>query len=87
MDLKDNVTALAERIATFPKQGLAAIKARVNVQKPTRADILGDNSIFTQLEKTAVVQESQDKYLVLSANENANAFELGLPEDVSAVLT
>ncbi|KAM0798271.1 ClpP/crotonase-like domain-containing protein, partial [Usnea florida] len=50
-ELTEGVTALAERIATFPKQGLAAIKSRVNVQKPTEMDIRGDNSLFTQLEK------------------------------------
>ncbi|MCJ1227568.1 hypothetical protein MMC12_004224 [Toensbergia leucococca] len=86
MVLKTEVTALAERIATFPKQGLAAIKSRVNVQKPTEGDIKGDNSLFTELEKTTVVQQSQDRYLVLSANESANVFEKGIPEDIPEVL-
>ena len=80
-------TALAERIATFPKQGLMAIKSRVNVQKPTEADIKRDNSLFTQLEKTQVVQGSQNRYLVLSANESDNAFEKDIPQDVPEVLT
>ena len=86
LELSQEVTALAERIATFPKQGLAAIKSRVNVQKPTEADVLGDNRLFTKLEKTAVVQQSQDKYLVLSANEGDNTFEKDIPQDTSAVL-
>jgi enoyl-CoA hydratase/carnithine racemase len=64
-ELKNEVTALAERIATFPKQGLVAIKSRTNVQKPTEADVLGDNSLFIQLDKTTVVQQSQDRYLML----------------------
>ena len=86
-DLTEGVTALAERIATFPKQGLAASKSRVSVQKPTETDIRGDNSLFTQLERTQVVQSSQNRYLVLSANESANAFEKVIPEDVPQVLT
>ena len=45
--LESEVSALAERIATFPKQGLAAIKSRVNIQKPTQEDISGDNNLFT----------------------------------------
>ncbi|KUJ23750.1 ClpP/crotonase, partial [Mollisia scopiformis] len=39
--LKAATTELAERIAAFPKQGLAAIKSRVNVQKPTEQEIFG----------------------------------------------
>ena len=81
------MTTLAERFATFPKQGLAALKSRVNVQKPTETDISGDNSLFTQLEKTQVVQSSRDRYLALSVNEGANAFEKAMPEDVPQVLT
>ena len=86
-ELKSEVTALAERIATFPKQGLSAIKSRVNVQKPTEEDIRGDNSLFTQLEKTAVVQASQDRYLVLSGNESDSTFEKNIPQDVPQVLS
>lgn len=56
------------------------------MQKPTEADILGDNKIFTQLEKTSVVQESQSRYLVLSGNQSDNAFEKGIPGDVPQVL-
>ena len=85
-ELTERMTALVERIATFPKQGQAAIKSRVNVQKSTKTDIRSDNSLFTQLEKTQVVQSSQNRYLVLSANESANAFEKGTPEDVPQVL-
>lgn len=86
LELSQEVTALAERIATFPKQGLTAIKSRVNVQKPTWADILGGDRIFTQLEKTAVVQQSQDKYLVLSANESDTKFKKNIPQDIPAIL-
>ena len=58
-ELTEGVTALAERIVTYPKQGLAAIKSMVNVQKPTETDTRGDNGLFTQLEETQVVQGSQ----------------------------
>lgn len=85
-ELQNGVTALAERIATFPKQGLAAIKQRVNVQKPTLANIRGDNNLFVQLEKTAVVQQSQNQYLRLSANESDNTFEKNVPQDIPQVL-
>ncbi|MCJ1457648.1 hypothetical protein MMC28_008017 [Mycoblastus sanguinarius] len=87
IELESEVTALAERIATFPKQGLAAIKSRVNIQKPSEDAIMGDNSLFTQLEKSGIVQQSQDRYLVLSANESANTFEKDIPQDLPAVLT
>ena len=86
-NLKNEVTALAERIAVFPKQALAAIKSRVNVQKPTEVDILGDNKLFTQLEMTAVVQKAQERYLVLSGNQSDNAFERNLPQDIPRILT
>lgn len=86
-ELEQGVTALAERIATFPKQGLSAIKSRIDVQKPSEADIKEDNSLFTQPEKTKDVPESQDRYLVLSGNESANAFEKDIPQDLPAVLT
>lgn len=85
-DLKNNVNTLAERIAKFPKQGLAAIKSRVNIQKPTELAILGDNSLFRILENTEIVQQAQDRYLVLSANESNNAFDRDLPEDIPLIL-
>ena len=85
-ELKRETTALAERIATYPKQGLAAIKSRVNVQKPTEEAIRGDNKMFTNLEKTQVVQQSQNKYLLLSQNESANSFEKNIPQDLPQVL-
>ena len=85
-ELIEGVRALAERITTSPKQGLAAIKSRVNVQKPMETDIRCDSS-FTQLEKTQIAQSSQNRYLVLSVNESASVFEKGTPEDVQQVLT
>ena len=74
-ELTERVTALAERIAIFPKQVLAANKSRVNVQKPTETDIRGDINLSTQLEKMQIVQSSRNQYLVLSANESANTFK------------
>ena len=85
-ELKSGVTSLAERIATFPEQGLSAIKSRVNAQKPSEENLRGDNSLFTQLEKTAVVQQSQDRYLVLSGNESDSKFEKNIPEDIAQIL-
>ena len=86
-ELREGTTALAERIATLWKQVLAAIISRVNVQKPMETDVRGDNSLFTQLEKTQAVQIPHNRYLVLSANESTNTFGKGIPEDFPQVLT
>lgn len=84
-ELKAEVTSLAQRIATFPKPGLSAIKSRVNVQKPSEESIKGDNSLFTQLKKTAVVQQAQNRYLELSGNQSDSAFEKNIPEDLPEI--
>lgn len=80
--LRHGVDALAERIAAFPAQGLAAVKARVNVQKPSVADLQGDDDLFLRLGRTEVVQEGGDRFLELSGDQSAGSFELGLPGDL-----
>lgn len=39
-ELSQEVDALAQRIATWPEQGLAVVKASVNRQKPSDADLM-----------------------------------------------
>ena len=85
-ELTQETDALAERIAAFPEQGLAAIKARVNVQKPSDADLQGDNDLFTQLTSTKVTQEAGTMFLKVSENESAGTFELNLPEDLTEIV-
>ena len=86
-ELRREVDALAERIATFPAQGLAAIKARVNVQKPSDAELEGDLDAFTPLAGTDVVQKAVERYLELSDDQSANRFELGLPGDLEEIVS
>ena len=86
-ELRREVDALAERIAAFPAQGLAAIKARVNVQKPSEADLQGDNDLFYQLAQTEVTQKAADRFLELSGDESDGAFELGVPGDMVEILS
>ncbi|MCJ1451340.1 hypothetical protein MMC28_001676 [Mycoblastus sanguinarius] len=81
-ELRSEVEALAARIAAFPEQGLAAIKARVNVQKPSDADLQGDLDLFDQLAATNVTQEASDRFLELSGDETADSFELNLSDDL-----
>ena len=84
-ELKSEVDALAERIARFPAQGLAAMKARVNVQKPSEADLEGDRDLFVRLAGTEVVQVAADRFLELSGEQRDGAFEREVPDDVVLV--
>ena len=86
-ELKNEVEALAKRIASFPSQGLKAIKERVNVQKPTEQDLDGDLEIFSELVPTAVSQEASNRYLKLSDEESNNEFERGIPDDIVEFLS
>ena len=81
-ELRQGVDALAERIAAFPAQGIAAVKARVNVRKPSEADLQGDDDLFLRLGQTEVVQGAAGRFLELSGDQTAGAFELGLPADL-----
>ena len=81
-ELGREVESLAERIAAFPQQGLAAIKARVNVQKPSEEDLDGDLELFNQLASTNVAQAAGQKFLQLSGEESLGAFELDVPDDI-----
>ena len=86
-ELSSEVRALADRIATFPSQGLKAIKARVNAQKPGEKELNDDLVVFNELAQTALTQETVDRYLKLSAEESNNEFERGIPNDVAQVLS
>lgn len=71
-ELRANVEALAERIAAFPAQGGSRrSKARVNVQKPSEADLAGDNELFTRLAQAALTQAAADRFVVLLGDEGA----------------
>ena len=84
-ELKREVDALASRIATFPEQGLRAIKERVNAQKPSDADLKADNDLFVELAGTDVTEKAGARYLQLSGEQSANEFELGIPGDIDQV--
>lgn len=84
-ELKDNVTALANRINSFPKQGLGAVKSRVNVQKPTEEALEGDLQLLGKLSTSNVSQLTANKFLQLSDNESNNQFELNVPEDLPEI--
>ena len=78
---------LAGRIAAFPAQGLAAIKARVNVQRPSEGDLEGDNEVFVRLTGTEVSEKAADRFLVLGGDQSAGGFELGVPDDVVEIVS
>ena len=84
--LENEVNGLATRIASFPEQGLAAIKARVNIQKPSEADLNADNDLFGRLGGTEITRAAADKYLKLSEEESNNVFERGIPDNVAQIL-
>ncbi len=86
-ELRREVEALAGRIAEFPAQGLAAVKARVNVQKPSEKDLEGDNDLFNRLARTEVTQEAAGRFLELSGDESAGGFELGVPADLVEIVS
>ena len=86
-ELRSEVNALATRIASFPEQGLAAIKARVNVQKPSDEDLKGDNDVFLELADTELTKAAADKFLKLSEEQSNNGFERGIPDDVVQILS
>ncbi|KAL9608822.1 MAG: hypothetical protein Q9167_006357 [Letrouitia subvulpina] len=81
-ELHDRVQTLAQRIATFPKAALAAIKERINFDKPSDVSLKGDNDIFFALSTTTEAQRRSDKYLELSDNQIGNQFDLNLTEDL-----
>ena len=79
------VESLAERIAAFPQQGLAAIKARVNVQRPSDEDLNEDLELFNHLAETDVTQAASQKFLQLSGEESLGTFELDVPDDIDQI--
>ena len=84
-ELAGNVSALADRINSFPKQGLGAVKSRVNVQKPTEEDLDGDFQLLGKLSVDKVSQLTADKFLELSDNQRDNEFERNIPEDLPEI--
>lgn len=85
-ELSAGVSALAARIASLPAQGLQAVKARVNVQKPRDEDLLGDLKLFADLVPSAVSQSASNAYLKLSKNQTASVFELNEPEKLPEIV-
>lgn len=61
-ELRREVDALARRMASFPAQGLAAVKARVNAQMPSDEDLRGDNELFFELAETEVTRAAADSF-------------------------
>ena len=84
-ELKEGVATLANRINSFPKQGLGAVKSRVNVQKPTEVDLDGDFELLGKLSSSTVSQLTANKFLQLSNNQDDGRFELDIPEDLPEV--
>ncbi|MCJ1278996.1 hypothetical protein MMC21_006817 [Puttea exsequens] len=84
--LHEGVDALAARIASLPKQGLQAVKASINLQKPSDADLDADLALFTELVPTVVSQKATDRYLKLSKNQTASAFELNEPINLPEIV-
>lgn len=70
------VGALAERIALFPTQGLAAIKQRVNVQMPKAQWVKDDCDLWISLTKEPVAKALVAKEMVLNHNESFGEFML-----------
>lgn len=86
-ELSRQVDALAKRIASFPAQGLAAVKARVNVQIPSEEDVVGDNALVFELAKSGVTRAAAAKFLSLSGEQSDNDFERGIPDDLVRILS
>ncbi|KAL8719212.1 MAG: hypothetical protein Q9225_003766 [Loekoesia sp. 1 TL-2023] len=86
-ELRREVDVLARRIASFPAQGLAAVKARVNVQIPSDEDLKGDNDLFFKLAETEVTRAAADRYLKLSDEQSNNEFERGISDDIVQILS
>lgn len=81
--LRHEVDALAHRIASFSGPALAAIKRRINASSnPSTQSIADDNSAFAELDGLDVAQAAVARYLELSGNESANAFELAIPANL-----
>ena len=85
-ELRRGVDSLAERIASFPKQGLGAVKARVNVQKPAEVDLQGDFELLGKLGVNEVSQKAEERFLALSDDQSGGAFELDIPDDLPQIV-
>lgn len=85
-ELRMEVDKLARRIASFPKQGLAAVKQRVNVQKPSEQDLVGDFVLLGNLNPSKVSQLAADKFLELSEQQIDGGFERAIPQDMPEIV-
>jgi enoyl-CoA hydratase/carnithine racemase len=85
-ELEQETLALAERIATFPVEGLAAAKIRVNVQKPSDESVLGDLQAFSAGLAQNVTQRANVRFLELGDGQSNGPFEKNVPEDIDQVL-
>lgn len=81
-ELQDAVDALAQRIATFPEGALNATKVGINENKPSAQSLANDLARFTELLGTPEAEAAIKKFLVLSQNQTASPFELGLDQDL-----
>lgn len=81
--LRQQVDALAHRIASFSGPALAAIKRRVNVSKPSVQSVVDDNAIFSELlTQQPAAQAAVDRYLELSRDQTTSPFELALTDNL-----
>ena len=81
--LRQEVNALAHRIASFSGPALAAIKQRINASSnPSAQSIADDTSVFVELNSLPVAQTASARYLELSENQRGNAFELAVPANL-----
>ncbi|KAL8832619.1 MAG: hypothetical protein Q9170_004819 [Blastenia crenularia] len=84
--LKGEVDALAERIAGFPTQALAAIKERVNAQNPSVEDVQGDNDSFVELAATETVNKAAGRFLKLGEEQTDTRFERDIPDNITEIV-
>lgn len=86
-ELKDNVKALAERIALWPGTGIAATKARIREDGPGAAASARDVQRYETLVGLSEVQYAIDRVIELSLNQTAGVFEEDLLENLPEIWT
>ena len=84
--LRQEVDALAHRIASFSGTALAAIKQRINASSnPSAQSIAEDLATFLPLLSQPVAQTALTRYLELSENQKGNEFELAVEDRLDEV--
>lgn len=77
------VNDLAARIALFPREGLIAAKACVNlITRPTKEDLAFDSNNYSSLVSLPDAQQLFGKFLILTKNETDVEVELNLGAEV-----